>query len=229
MLTDDKSRLKACLLAPVSDCSPEVTIAPCMSCDLLSLQSFACYSSSSDSRQRHGNMQMVQQHCTYVIQLFMFMQHAVLETAQKGSCPCLPTNHIVRQYMRLNIHPSLQALLLAVRLWSSLPADVLQKTSLLPRGAEPPPAGFFKQSGDSTQPVAAAAFFTEQHLQTLLPILKSSSSSHPRLHSLWPTLLALLLPGFTAVKVRQHIEPSPELCSTCLGCSLQLFDSLKSC
>lgn len=49
---------------------------------------------------------------------------------------------------------------------------------------------------------AAAAFFSEEHLQTVLPVLRGSSSSHPRLHSLWPTLFALLIPGFKAVKVQ---------------------------
>ena len=60
---------------------------------------------------------------------------------------------------------------------------------------------------------AAAAFFSEQHLQILSPVLKGSSSSHPRLHSLWPTLLALLLPGFKAVKVSNS--------SVCSGLSMQ--------
>ena len=98
----------------------------------------------------------------------------------------------------------LQALLVALRLWGSLPASTLQAISLLPSQVQPPPEGFFQpsetpKSADAT--AAAAAFFSEQHLQKILPILRASSSSHPRLHTVWPTLLALLLPGFTAVKV----------------------------
>lgn len=97
----------------------------------------------------------------------------------------------------------LQALLLALHLWPSLPQSLLHDIKLLPAGAEPPPTDYFTNADahkDLAGP-AAAAFFAEKHLQKLLPVLRASSSSHPRLHSVWPTILALLLPGFTAVKV----------------------------
>ncbi|KAL3158646.1 hypothetical protein ABBQ32_011390 [Trebouxia sp. C0010 RCD-2024] len=97
-------------------------------------------------------------------------------------------------------HP--EALLLALHLWPSLPQSLLHDIKLLPAGAEPPPTDYFTNADahkDLAGP-AAAAFFAEKHLQKLLPVLRASSSSHPRLHSVWPTILALLLPGFTAVK-----------------------------
>lgn len=97
----------------------------------------------------------------------------------------------------------MQALLLALHLWPSLPKSLLQEVKLLPADTKPPPKGYFTDPDtlkDLAAP-AAAAFFTEQHLQRLLPVLRASSSSHPRLHSVWLTIFALLLPGFTAVKV----------------------------
>lgn len=33
-------------------------------------------------------------------------------------------------------------------------------------------------------------------------MLRASSAAHPRLHALWPTLLALLLPGYSIARVR---------------------------
>ena len=41
------------------------------------------------------------------------------------------------------------------------------------------------------------------HAQELLPVLRASSAAHPRLHTLWPTLLALLLPGYSIARVRR--------------------------
>ncbi|KAL3135482.1 hypothetical protein ABBQ38_005962 [Trebouxia sp. C0009 RCD-2024] len=95
-----------------------------------------------------------------------------------------------------------KALLLALHLWPSLPQSLLRNIKLLPAGAEPPPTGYFTNPDAPTDLAgpAAAAFFAEKHLQKLLPVLRASSGSHPRLHSVWPTILALLLPGFTAVK-----------------------------
>ena len=85
-----------------------------------------------------------------------------------------------------------------------MPSTLLKQTSLLPSNVQPPSTDFFTVSDTPKDAAvaAAAAFFSEQHLQTVLPVLRGSSSSHPRLHSLWPTLFALLLPGFKAVKVQ---------------------------
>ena len=115
-------------------------------------------------------------------------------------------------------HLALQALLLAVRLWSIMPADVRQKCLLLPDGCNPPPAAFFHAATNaevSGAPEAAAAFFTPQHVRTLLPVLRAASGAHPRLHSLWPSLLALLLPGFTADKVRPTHESNRVISTGC--------------
>lgn len=100
----------------------------------------------------------------------------------------------------------LQALLLALHLWPALPESLLPEVKLLPAGVTSPPADFFSNPDapkDLAAP-AAAAFFAEKHLQQLLPVLRASSSSHPRLHSVWLTIFALLLPGFTAVKVKPY-------------------------
>ena len=108
-----------------------------------------------------------------------------------------------------------QALLLAVRLWPMMPEDLRASCQLLPAATAAPPKGFFTAgTGSSTHKKkskaassdgaagAAAAFFTMAHLRSLLPVLRLTSGAHPRLHSLWPTLLALLLPGFSADRVR---------------------------
>ena len=47
-------------------------------------------------------------------------------------------------------------------------------------------------------------------------MLRASSAAHPRLHALWPTLLALLLPGYSIARVRT---------GSCLG--LDLMPSLS--
>ena len=103
-----------------------------------------------------------------------------------------------------------EALLLALRLWHRLPADVCAACPWLPAGNAAPPAALFDATdslargngsgnGGATG-AAATAFFTEQHLRQILPALRTSTHSHPRLHSVWPTLLTLLLPGFTLDK-----------------------------
>lgn len=47
----------------------------------------------------------------------------------------------------------------------------------------------------------AAAFFDAAHLARLLPVFRATTAAHPRLHLLWPTMLALLLPGFAPKRV----------------------------
>ena len=39
-------------------------------------------------------------------------------------------------------------------------------------------------------------------LSSLSGALADASASHPRIHSVWLTLLSLLIPGFTPVKVK---------------------------
>ena len=98
-----------------------------------------------------------------------------------------------------------EALLLALRLWPRLPAPVAEACPLLPAGFRGSlPAQLFQDPAASAGKgvaAAAAAFFTRRHLAELLPVLRASTHSNPRLHSVWPTLLALLIPGFSADKV----------------------------
>jgi hypothetical protein len=97
-----------------------------------------------------------------------------------------------------------QVLLLVLRLWPRVPADVADTWPLLPKQATPPPPDFFT-GGASRGPAeplpGAAALFSPAHLKSLLPALRQTSSAHPRLHQSWPTMLALLLPGFALNKV----------------------------
>jgi len=61
-----------------------------------------------------------------------------------------------------------QALLLAVRLWVRLPAELAAACALLPGRAPPPPPDFFTagaRRGEHAAPDAAAAFFARAHLQ----------------------------------------------------------------
>lgn len=101
-----------------------------------------------------------------------------------------------------------EALLLALRLWPRLPAAAAAACPLLPGGfkAKQLPAGLFSDpaaaAGSKAVAAAAAALFTKAHLAALLPVLRATTAAHPRLHSVWPTLLALLIPGFSADKVR---------------------------
>ena len=100
---------------------------------------------------------------------------------------------------------ALKALLLTLRLWGRCSSELVSKCPLLPAGVQPPAKDFFAVNAAeaSDHPAAVAeAFFAGTHLEKILLPLRLSSSSHPRLHSLWPTLLALLIPGFTASKVR---------------------------
>lgn len=92
---------------------------------------------------------------------------------------------------------SLQDLLLALRLWPHLPPKILKRGALLPKGIEAPPSDFGISNGKST--AAAAAFFSAEHLSKLSAVLKSSSASHPRLHSVWDAIIALLLPGLVSI------------------------------
>ena len=110
---------------------------------------------------------------------------------------------------QLGLSAAPQALLLALRLWARMPAGLRAACALLPAGAPPPPETLFTAlPGEQASPVpAAAALFAPAHLYKLSPALLEASGAHPRVHSLWATLLALLLPGFTPAKV----------CPPCLG------------
>lgn len=97
---------------------------------------------------------------------------------------------------------SAEALLVSLHLWGRLPQQLIAQLPLLPAGAPAPPRAYItlpraeKLEAAAAAAPAAAAFFTAQHVQLLLPLLQTTSLTVPRLHSLWPALLALLVPGF---------------------------------
>ncbi len=100
-----------------------------------------------------------------------------------------------------------ESLLLALRLWHVLPAATLKSCALLPAlpaGSAPPPPAFWDAPASvprSAVAPAAAALFTPSHVGKLTPVLLASSGSHPRLHPVWGCLMALLVPGFSPLKV----------------------------
>ena len=97
---------------------------------------------------------------------------------------------------------SMQDLLLALRMWPFMPADLLSECPMLPRGCPAPSAGAFTGSEDArSASTAGATFMNAQHLDSLSGALADASASHPRVHSVWLTLLSLLIPGFTPIKV----------------------------
>jgi DNA polymerase phi len=133
-----------------------------------------------------------------------------------------------------------QGLLLALRMWPHMPVALLQECGLLPAGSPRPPAALFAAptpplgteaaSAPEPEPAppplhmpaplpASAAFFAPAHLEALSDALASSSASHPRMHSVWPTLFALLLPGFMLKKVRARDSlgslQGVHICSRC--------------
>lgn len=65
-------------------------------------------------------------------------------------------------------------------------------------------------------------------------MLRASSAAHPRLHALWPTLLALLLPGYSIARVRGEIDPAKTLEHKCccwseLACNFRMCDRKPCC
>jgi hypothetical protein len=98
-----------------------------------------------------------------------------------------------------------------MRLWPLLPPDLAKSCPLLPaldRPLDPAPSlsrgvpaseAFASCDGADE---AADAFFTGEHLAVVLPLLRTTTAAHPRLHQLWPSVLALLLPGFSPRRVR---------------------------
>ena len=115
-------------------------------------------------------------------------------------------------------------------MWPFMPADLLSDCPMLPRGCPTPSAGAFTGSDDTrSASTAGAAFMTAQHLDGLSGALADASASHPRIHSVWLTLLSLLIPGFTPVKVREchqqqcFLYEVQRACIQCQGSALELF------
>lgn len=97
-----------------------------------------------------------------------------------------------------------QALLLALRLWPLMPQQLRGSCALLPHADVddlPASGGGSHTTAYATSAQGAAAFFASSHLAKLLPVFRATSVAHPRLHTLWPTVLALLLPGFAPKRV----------------------------
>ena len=93
--------------------------------------------------------------------------------------------------------------MLALRLWPFLPADLVSGCPMLPSGCPTPGSGAFTGAQDAQSASAAGlAFMTPAHLSAVGEALADASASHPRVHSVWLTLLSLLIPGFTPVKVK---------------------------
>lgn len=148
----------------------------------------------------------------------------------------LPLRQVLWQAPRLSAllaapvaSSSPEALFLALRLWHNLPPQQLQRCDLLPAlraGQAPPPALFWQQPGAVRRKAvaaAAAALFTAAHVQQLVPPLLLTSASHPRLHPVWGCLLALLVPGFTPLRVRcVQLLASSLACMTCRRCCMRM-------
>ena len=92
------------------------------------------------------------------------------------------------------------SLLLALRLWPHLPAEVAGRCPLLPEGGGSRPPVDWCDGGGAAAAAAAAAstLLTPAHAPSLAPALADAAGAHPRLHGAWTTLLALALPGFVA-------------------------------
>ena len=75
---------------------------------------------------------------------------------------------------------------------------------------------------------------TPVHLTAVGEALADASASHPRVHSVWLTLLSLLIPGFTPVKVKASpLGKTPEFqkCShkRCLALTaLELLEKMSA-
>jgi hypothetical protein len=94
-------------------------------------------------------------------------------------------------------------LLLALQVWPLLPKTLKKQCPLLPAQAPAPSQSLYRDEavgkrhkrGDDDH-AAAAAFFEASHLGKLQNAARHSSVAAPRLHSMWPLLLCLLLPPF---------------------------------
>ncbi len=97
-----------------------------------------------------------------------------------------------------------QALLLALRLWPAMPKELQSSCPLLPAARIPSSSwAAGRTTAYAASAEAASGFFQPSHLAKLLPVLRGTTAAHPRLHLLWPTLLALLLPGFAPKRVSE--------------------------
>ena len=128
---------------------------------------------------------------------------------EKSKWSALPSNPVAA---------SPEAALIALRLWPRLPSSAsfdCSRCAFLPRDREAPrpAAGFFDDPSSAAAPsscksaaAASVALFSSSSPSSsssssnspLTSALVAAAATHPRLHRLWTTVLALLLPGFDA-------------------------------
>ena len=102
-----------------------------------------------------------------------FTEWLSLPAAVRG--PCFPVGHGTwsgSPACRVQSADA-EALLLAVKLVDRLSPNAMARCELLPSAG-------------------SSAFFSKQHLDTLLPALLSSTAAHPRIHSVWEALVERL-------------------------------------
>lgn len=103
--------------------------------------------------------------------------------------------------MRKPADASPEDVLIALHLWPRLSDDIRDACALLPRGCPPPPRAAFTTGAEPAAIApAAGGVFARAYLEQLSPALLEATHSHPRMHSLWTHVLALLLPGFTVTR-----------------------------
>lgn len=132
---------------------------------------------------------------------------------------CAPAHHTgLKAWLAMSpeeAHP--EALLAALALWPRLPSAAAAACPLLPANCRAPPPGCYDGTAASGSAAAkkqlqqaAAGVFTRQYLEKVRPVLQETTQfSHPRLHLAWGHLLALLLPGFKAVRMEGAAADAP--------------------
>ena len=117
-------------------------------------------------------------------------------------CACCSNCH--------QVFERVQDLMLALRVWPLMPPDLISECPMLPNNCPAPSVGAFTGSQNvQSASTAGLAFLTPAYLSSVGEALADASASHPRVHSVWLTLLSLLIPGFTPVKVRSSPRYSP--------------------
>lgn len=107
-----------------------------------------------------------------------------------------------------------QMLLLCLVLWPRLAPSGASACKLLPPNTPCPPTKLLiKPSAVTHADLAptAAGLFDRAYLTRILQPLLSTTSSHPRLHSLWEHLLGFLIPGYHLKTSGQHHSEDAEL------------------
>ena len=104
-----------------------------------------------------------------------------------------------------------EVLTLGIHLWPLMPRDFCVGCRLLPENSFPSiefiTDRFEKQSAFSTETsIASEKFFSNKHLEFISECLKMTTSSHPRMHSCWESMLYLLIPGYGSNRINHKIN-----------------------